>query len=93
MWIVRGGYGIFYDSGTLIENSALYFNPPYFALQLFFPGAQPLTLANPFPAGRGFSPRASINTIDPNLRTGYSQQGIGRARRDRQGHDHRRSAT
>ena len=75
VWLVRGGYGIFYDSGTLIENSALYFNPPYFSLQLFFPGAQPLTLANPFPAGRGFSPRPAINTLDPDLRTGYSQQG------------------
>ena len=35
--VLRGGYGIFYDSGTLIENSALYFNPPYWQLQLFFP--------------------------------------------------------
>jgi carboxypeptidase family protein len=75
VWIVRGGYGVFYDSGTLIENSALYFNPPYFSLQLFFPGAQPLTLADPFPAGRGFTPRPSINTLDPHLRTAYSQQG------------------
>jgi len=75
VWLVRGGYGIFHDSGTLIENSALYFNPPYFSLQLFFPGAQPLTLANPFPAGRGFTPRPAINTLDPDIRTGYSQQG------------------
>jgi hypothetical protein len=75
VWLVRGGYGLFYDSGTLIENSALYFNPPYFGLQLFFTGAQPLTLANPFPAGRGITPRASINTLDPKMRTGYSQQG------------------
>ena len=75
VWLVRGGYGIFYDSGTLIENSALYFNPPYFSLQLFFPGAQPLTLLDPFPAGRGFSPRPSINTLDPDMRTAYSQQG------------------
>ena len=73
-WLVRSGYGMFYDAGTLIENSALYFNPPYFTLQLFFPGAQPLTLADPFPAGRGFSPRPSINTIDPDLRTAYSHQ-------------------
>jgi hypothetical protein len=75
VWLVRGGYGIFYDSGTLIENSALYFNPPYFSLQLFFPGAQPLSLADPFPAGRGFTPRPAINTLDPGMRTAYSQQG------------------
>ena len=73
--MLRAGYGIFYDSGTLIENSALYFNPPYFSLQLFFPGAQLLRLENPFPAGRGFSPRTSVNTLDPNARTGYTQQG------------------
>ena len=75
VWLVRGGYGLFYDSGTLIENSALYFNPPYFTLQLFFTGAQPLNLSEPFPAGRGITPRASINTIDPKIGTGYSQQG------------------
>ena len=74
-WLLRAGYGIFYDSGTLIENSALYFNPPYFGLQLFFPGAQLLRLENPFPAGRGFSPRTSVNTLDPDARTGYTQQG------------------
>ena len=73
--VLRGGYGIFYDSGTLIENSALYFNPPEFTLQLFFPGAQPLRLDNPFPAGRGFSPRATVNTLDPHSRTAYTQQG------------------
>lgn len=75
VWLVRGGYGIFCDSGTLIENSALYFNPPYFSLQLFFPGAQPLTIADPFPAGRAFSPRPAINSLDPGMRTAYSQQG------------------
>jgi hypothetical protein len=73
--LLRAGYGIFYDSGTLIENSALYFNPPHFTLQLFFPGAQPLRLENPFPSGRGFSPRTSVNTVDPSARTAYTQQG------------------
>jgi hypothetical protein len=75
VWLVRAGYGLFYDSGTLIENSALYFNPPYFSLHLFFPGAQPLTLAAPFPAGRDFSPRPTINSLDPGMRTAYSRQG------------------
>ena len=73
-WLLLGGYGVFYDAGTLIENSALYFNPPNFVLQLFFPGATPLSLSNPFPAGRGFSPRATINTLDPGMRTAYAQQ-------------------
>ena len=73
-WLVRGGYGIFYDSGTLIENSALYFNPPYWLLTLWVPAPAPVTLANPFPSGRAIVPRASINTIDPHLQTAYTQQ-------------------
>jgi hypothetical protein len=75
VWLVRGGYGIFYDSGTLIENSALYFNPPYWTLALWVPNPAPVTLANPFPSGRAISPRASINTLDPNMRTPYAQEG------------------
>jgi Carboxypeptidase regulatory-like domain len=72
--LLRGGYGVFFDSGTLIENSALYFNPPFFSLNLFFPGAQPLPLDSPFPTGRGFTPRPAVNTLDPHFRTGYSQE-------------------
>jgi hypothetical protein len=73
--LVRSGYGIFYDSGTLIENSALYFNPPYFTLQLFFPTrTSPLFLSNPFPSGSGFTPEPTINTLDRNFRGAYSHQ-------------------
>jgi Carboxypeptidase regulatory-like domain/TonB dependent receptor-like, beta-barrel len=74
-WLVRGGYGIFYDSGTLIENSALYFNPPYWTLSLWVPNPAPVTIANPFPSGRAISPKASINTLDPLMRTPYAQEG------------------
>ena len=81
--VLRGGYGVFYDSGTLIENSALYFNPPYWQLQLFFPSEQgPISIADPFPTGAGFATAPTINTIDRRLRTGYSQQaslGLERA--------------
>jgi hypothetical protein len=72
---IRGGYGLYYDSGTLIENSALYFNPPYFDLQVFFPSSEPLRLANPFPAGRGFHPPPSVNTLEPDFETAVTQQG------------------
>jgi hypothetical protein len=72
--LLRGGYGIYYDSGTLIENSALYFNPPYYTLQLFFPGKQPLRLENPFPTGSGITPKPTINTLDPNFRNAYTHQ-------------------
>jgi hypothetical protein len=74
-WLLRGGYGLFYDSGTLIENSALYFNPPYWTLSLWVPAPAPVSLANPFPAGRAISPRASINTLNPDMRTPYAQEG------------------
>jgi Carboxypeptidase regulatory-like domain len=73
-WLLRGGYGIFYDSGTLIENSALYFNPPYWTISLWVPNPAPVSLANPFPAGRAISPRPSINTLDPDMRTPYAQE-------------------
>ena len=73
-WVARGGYGIFYDAATLIENSALYFNPPYWTLSLWVPNPVPVTLADPFPAGRAISPRPAVNTIDPGIRTPYAQQ-------------------
>jgi hypothetical protein len=74
-WLLRGGYGLFYDSGTLIENSALYFNPPYFTLRLYFPGQQPLTINNMFPSASGFEPTTTVNSLDPKFRTAYSHQG------------------
>lgn len=73
--ILRGGYGIFYDAGTLIENSALYFNPPYYTLQVFVPSAAALLrIENPFPTARGITPLTSVNTVDPHFRTAYAHQ-------------------
>jgi hypothetical protein len=74
-WMLRGGYGLFYDSGTLIENSALYFNPPYFGLTVFVPGELPPTASNPFPSASGFTPPASVNTLASDWRTAFAQQG------------------
>ncbi len=73
--IVRAGYGVFYDSGTLIENSALYFNPPYYTLQLFFPSPTALLrIENPYPSGRGVSPLTTVNSVDQQFRTAYAHQ-------------------
>jgi hypothetical protein len=78
--IVRGGFGLFYDAGTLIENSALYFNPPYFGLRIFFPAGPEgpaysgPTLQNPFPSDGSFTPAPSVNTLDRHFRTAYSRQ-------------------
>ncbi|MGH8639669.1 MAG: TonB-dependent receptor domain-containing protein, partial [Burkholderiales bacterium] len=51
-WVVRGGYGIYYNQGALATSEGLFFNPPYFNLNVFFPaqGLPPLTLFDPFPA-------------------------------------------
>ena len=51
-WVVRGGYGIYYNQGALAPSEGLYFNPPYFNLGVYFPapGLPPLTLNDPFPA-------------------------------------------
>jgi outer membrane receptor protein involved in Fe transport len=73
-FVVRAGYGIFYDAGITVVNSALYFNPPYFVLRVFFPSAEGLlTLDNPFALSNGVVPPPGLNTLSPNLTTAYMQ--------------------
>ncbi len=80
--VLRGAYGVYYEVNVLEANSGLYFNPPYFDLRLFFPSPVALPrLEDPF-TGSGFSPPASVNAIQPDFRTGYSQHwnaGVERA--------------
>jgi hypothetical protein len=74
--LLRGGYGVYYDASTLIENSALYFNPPHFTFQVFAPGGPvPPTAADPFPEAAGFEPPISANTLAPEFSTGFRHQG------------------
>jgi hypothetical protein len=74
--LLRGGYGVYYDASTLIENSALYFNPPYFTFQVFVPGGPVLpTASDPFPAAAGFEPPISANTLAPEFPTALRHQG------------------
>jgi len=72
--VIRAGYGLYYDAGILVTNSALYFNPPYFNVNVFFPSANSLlTLANPFPRSAAFTPPPSLSTLSPDLTTSYVQ--------------------
>ncbi len=72
--VIRGGYGIYYDAGMVVVNSALYFNPPYFNIRVFFPSQSGLlTLANPFPLNQSFVPPPSLSTLSPNLTTANIQ--------------------
>ena len=72
--VMRGGYGIYYDAGMFIVNSAQYFNPPQFNLWVFFPtGRSLLSLENPFPSGGGITPPPSLNVLSPDLTTSYMQ--------------------
>lgn len=71
--VIRGGYGLYFDSGMLVLASSHYFNPPFFTLRAFFPTATSLlSLDNPFPATGGISP-VSPSTLDANLSTTYLQ--------------------
>ena len=72
--VVRGGYGLYYEAGMLTVNSAMYFNPPYFNIYVFFPSATSLlSISNPFPLTSGYVPPASLSTLDPKSVTGYMQ--------------------
>ncbi|MCX6631477.1 MAG: TonB-dependent receptor [Candidatus Solibacter sp.] len=72
--VLRGGYGVFYDSGILVVNSSVYFNPPYFNIYVFFPTETSLlALTNPFPTKGGFAPPASLSTLSSDFVTAYLQ--------------------
>ena len=73
--VVRGGYGIYYDQSSLAPGEALYFNPPFFDFNLFFPlPGLPLTLTDPFPSNFPFPQPPSALTFQRDLRTPLLQQ-------------------
>jgi hypothetical protein len=73
--VLRAGYGIYHDLAALAPAQGIYFNPPYFNFQLYFPSQQaPITIDNPWPAASQAPLPPSAITYDRNLRTSYAQQ-------------------
>ena len=49
--VLRGGYGLYYDTSPLAPSEGLYFNAPFFDFSLYFPlPGLPLSLVDPFPS-------------------------------------------
>ncbi len=72
--VVRTGYGVYYDQSALAPSEGLYFNPPFFNLQVFFPlQGLPLLLSDPFPANFPFQFPSSAFAFQRDLRTPYVQ--------------------
>ena len=67
-FVVRAGYGVYYDSSMFEVNSAMFFNPPEFDLLGYFG----TTLQNPFQAGFAIPPQLAV--VNPNVITPYVQQ-------------------
>ena len=73
--VVRGGYGIYYNQSALAPGEGLYFNPPFFDFNLFFPlPGLPLTLADPFPSRFPLPTPPSALAFDGRLETPWLQQ-------------------
>lgn len=72
--VVRAGYGIHYNFSSLAPGQGIYFNPPFFNFQLFFPSQQQqILLHDPWPEGGAAPVPPSAVTYDRNLRTSYAQ--------------------
>ena len=72
--VVRGGYGIYYELGSLTVNTSQFFNPPQFDLRVFVPSAEGmLTLQNPFPSAAGFAPPPTLSVVSADFQTAYLQ--------------------
>jgi len=70
--VIRAGYGVYYNQGALSTGEGLYFNAPYFDLDLFvpFPGVPPVTLTDPFPQSYPIALPQSATAYQRDLQTG-----------------------
>ena len=73
--VVRTGYGIHYNASSLATGQGIYFNPPFFSFQLFFPSQQSaIQIHDPWPTGGAAPVPPSATTYDRNLKSSYAQQ-------------------
>jgi len=73
--VIRTGYGIYYDEGALATGEGLYFNPPYFNFQVYYPlPGLPLFVNDPFPQNFPLASAPSALAFQRNFRSPYSQQ-------------------
>ncbi|HUE22365.1 MAG TPA: TonB-dependent receptor [Bryobacteraceae bacterium] len=74
--VVRAGYGVYYDQSSLAPGEGLYFSPPYFNLNVYYPlsATAPLLLSNPFPSDFPYPYPPSALAFQRNLHTPYMQQ-------------------
>ncbi|HLY18535.1 MAG TPA: TonB-dependent receptor [Bryobacteraceae bacterium] len=74
--VLRGGYGVYFDQSSLAPGEGLYFSPPYFNFNVFYPlgPTAPLLLSNPFPNNFPLPTPSSALAFQRDLRTPYIQQ-------------------
>ncbi len=74
--VIRGGYGIYFNSTMNLALFRLGSNPPWATVTNYFAdkGAPPITFDNPFPVGTaGVPPPANYGGLTPDFKVGYSQ--------------------
>ena len=74
--VVRAGYGVYYDQSSLAPGEGLYFSPPYFNFNVYYPlsATAPLLLSNPFPSNFPLPYPPSALSFQRDLHTPYVQQ-------------------
>ncbi|HSK29168.1 MAG TPA: hypothetical protein VLA17_04325, partial [Candidatus Limnocylindria bacterium] len=73
--VLRAAYGVYYNFAALAPGQAIYFNPPHFNLQLFFPSQQaPISIENPWPSAQQAPLPPTAFGFDTHLRSSYAQQ-------------------
>ena len=72
--VIRTGYGLHYNFSPMATGQGIYFNPPFFNTQLFFPSqTQQIQIQDPWPTGGAAPLPPSALTYDPNLTSSYAQ--------------------